>query len=86
MNLWERSTAVLAALLILGAANTLPGRAQNTAGLTGIIYDSTSMGPLAGARVGVIGTSSATESGQDGRFTLDSIIACLLYTSPSPRD
>ena len=75
MNLWERSAAVLATLLILAAADTLPGRAQNTAGLTGIIYDSTSMGPLAGARVGVIGTSSATESGQDGRFTLDSIIA-----------
>ena len=75
MNFWERLAASLAVLLILVAADVLPGRAQDTAELSGIVYDSTSMGPLAGARVGVIGTNSVTVAGSDGRFTLDSIVA-----------
>ncbi|MEC7739692.1 MAG: carboxypeptidase regulatory-like domain-containing protein [Gemmatimonadota bacterium] len=81
MNFWQHFARALAVLLIVTAVSVLPGRAQDTAELNGIVYDSTSMGPLAGARVGVIGTSSATVAGPDGRFTLEGIVAGIHWVS-----
>ena len=66
---------VLAVVVSVSAVSMMPLGAQDTAGLSGIVYDSTAMAPLAGARVGVIGTKAATVSDSDGRFTLDGVAA-----------
>ena len=81
MNFWQHFARALAVLVIVTAVFVLPGRAQDTAELSGIVYDSTSMGPLAGARVGVIGTSSATVAGPDGRFILEGIVPGIHWVS-----
>ena len=55
----------------------VPGSAQEpgTAALRGEVFDSTSMAPLAGARVAVIGTNAVGETDETGRFELDGIPA-----------
>lgn len=56
---------------------TLPtgAAAQVDASVRGIVFDSTAMEPLAGARVAVIGTNAIGETDDDGRFLLEGVPA-----------
>jgi hypothetical protein len=68
---------VLAAISLIAACLCLPhaGTAQveGTASLRGAVFDSTSMAPLSGARVAVIGTSAVGETDEQGQFVLEGI-------------
>lgn len=68
---------VLAAICLVAACLCIPhaGAAQvaGTASLRGAVFDSTSMAPLAGARVAVIGTSAVGETDEQGQFVLEGI-------------
>lgn len=46
---------------------------EGTAALVGLVYDSTSMKPLPGARVAVIGTTVTGDADESGRFSLEGI-------------
>ncbi len=50
-----------------------PIAAQSGAAVAGMVFDSTAMAPLSGARVAVIGTSAVGESGADGSFVLEDV-------------
>jgi carboxypeptidase family protein len=69
---------VIAAAAVLGSL-VLPtgGYAQNPgdASVRGVVFDSTSMQPLAGARVAVIGTSTMGLTDDSGRFLLERVPA-----------
>jgi hypothetical protein len=47
--------------------------AQETGTVEGVVFDSTAMAVLSGARVAVVGTSVMGESGEDGRFRLEDV-------------
>ena len=69
----HRITLLLASVACLGL---LPGgaRAQSSpAILRGVVFDSTTMEPLGGARVAVLGTTAVTNADANGRFELDSV-------------
>jgi CarboxypepD_reg-like domain/Carboxypeptidase regulatory-like domain/TonB-dependent Receptor Plug Domain len=58
------------------AASVIPAAAMaqdGTASLRGVVFDSTSMAPLGGARVAVLGTTAATNADADGRFEIEGI-------------
>jgi sulfur carrier protein ThiS len=50
-------------------------QSEGTASLTGIVFDSTAMTVLGGARVAVIGTRASTDADERGEFRLDGIPA-----------
>ena len=60
----------LAAIWLVAACLCMPHAAvaqvDGTASLRGAVFDSTSMEPLAGARVAVIGTSAVGETDEQG--------------------
>ena len=64
-----RSVVATAALMCVA----VPLRAQATGVVEGVVFDSTAMAVLPGARVAVVGTSAMTEAGEDGRFRLEGI-------------
>jgi Carboxypeptidase regulatory-like domain len=72
------ASGVIAAAAVLGSL-VLPtgGYAQNPgdASVRGVVFDSTSMQPLAGARVAVIGTSTMGLTDDSGRFFLERVPA-----------
>jgi hypothetical protein len=47
--------------------------AQETGRVEGIVFDSTEMAPLPGARVALLGTSFMTNTGSDGSFEIDEV-------------
>ena len=62
---------LLLALLLLGAITTGTSEAQSRPGtLRGVISDSVSQRPIAGARVSVVGTTLVAIARQDGAYTL----------------
>lgn len=58
---------------ILGVLTALPLSAQGTGTVTGTVFDSTAMAPLAGARVAVMGTRIMVDADDQGRFTLEEV-------------
>jgi len=74
----------LVAVVAGGLAVTPAGagaQVEGDAKLVGIVYDSTEMNVLAGARVAVIGTSAATDTDSEGRFVLEGIPAGTYWVS-----
>ena len=67
-------TLTLAAVCLSGVgwASGLGGQ-EGTAVLRGVVFDSTRMEPLAGARVAVLGTAAITNADELGRFELTGI-------------
>lgn len=65
-----RRTALLAATL---AALAAPARAQESGTVSGIVFDSTAMAPLSGARVAVMGTSLMVQADDEGRFLMETV-------------
>jgi TonB-linked SusC/RagA family outer membrane protein len=65
----------LLAFLALLTAAARPARAQEAGTVTGTVVDAQGRAPLAGARVGVDGTTLSTVSGPDGRFELRGVPA-----------
>ena len=75
MNGWLAAGAVaLAALTLVAprAAAQATGQ-QGTARLTGVVFDSTAMNALPGARVAVLGTNVMGDADADGRFDLTGV-------------
>lgn len=70
-------TLLIAVLALAGAVFGAPASAQEngSAVLQGVVFDSTTMETLSGARVAVMGTAVAGSTGEDGRFSLDGIPA-----------
>lgn len=69
---WLRTVAI--ALAYVGVpAQTVEGQGEGTAVINGVVFDSTTMGPLAGARVAVIGTSALGQTDSEGRFRLPGV-------------
>ncbi len=64
-------------LLLFGLAVTSPpvASAQGTASVSGRVVDSTSAQPVAGARVGILGSSIGTLTDRDGRYVLQGLAA-----------
>ncbi len=58
---------------MLVGVGALEAQSEGTARLSGVVFDSTSMGVLAGARVAVIGTNAAGGTDASGRFVLEGI-------------
>jgi hypothetical protein len=67
--------AAVAAACVWVPAGAMHAQAAGTALLHGTVYDSTAMQSLAGARVGVIGTSIAGQSDGEGRFAIADVPA-----------
>jgi len=70
--------ARIGAILLSGLFLATRADAQDAGGkavLRGVVFDSTEMKPLAGARVAVLGTTAMTDADQDGRFELSGIPA-----------
>lgn len=68
-----RGLLALAALLLFARAGGLSAQEAPTGTVTGLVYDSTTSTPLAGANVAVVGTSAMTESDEEGRFRLEDV-------------
>lgn len=60
-------------LVAAGLAGAAGLGAQEAGTVTGTVFDSTAMAPLAGARVAVMGTSLMVDADGDGRFTLEGV-------------
>ena len=72
--------AVLCAALVASGASALTDSALaaqegTAASLAGLVFDSTKMAPLAGARVAVMGTNSVSTTDESGRFLLSDVPA-----------
>lgn len=67
----------LGLVLVAGLAWSAPGAAQagseGSATVSGMVFDSTEMKPLGGARVAVLGTNAVGEADDDGRFHLEGV-------------
>jgi TonB-linked SusC/RagA family outer membrane protein len=63
----------LGAALVFTLGNATVGTAQSPASVTGRVVDSTSGQPIAGARVGVAGSTSAALTDRDGRYLLQGL-------------
>lgn len=61
------------ALLAVAAPAAAGAQEEGTAKLTGVVFDSTSMEALAGARVAVLGTSAVGTTDAHGRFALTDV-------------
>ena len=62
--------AGFAVAAIACAGSAVSGQDQPTAALAGLVFDSTAMTPLVGARVAVMGTSALGTTDESGRFLL----------------
>lgn len=69
------SVALIALLLggLVGSPATAQQEPQGTAALRGVVFDSTRMEALPGARVAVMGTAVTGSTDEDGRFRLEGI-------------
>ena len=67
--------AAAVALLASSAFSPALEAQAGSAVLEGLVFDSTSMQPLAGARVAVMGTSAIGESDAEGRFRIPDVPA-----------
>jgi hypothetical protein len=73
---WAGVAALLTTVVALaGTAGAVVGQTDGGAQLRGLVYDSTAMKALAGARVAVIGTNAVGETDAAGRFVLSGIPA-----------
>jgi len=70
-----RGAACLAVAWALSTPTGAAGQSEGTSALRGMVFDSTSMRVLAGARVAVIGTNSMVETDGNGAFVLEGIPA-----------
>jgi len=81
----RRMRATAALLAMVAAASTMvTSRAaaqQGTARLTGVVFDSTAMQPLPGARVAVLGTSVMGDADGSGHFDLAGVPAGSYWVS-----
>lgn len=79
----HRSTTLpcIALLAMLAAPAAARAQGEGTAKLTGVVFDSTSMQALDGARVAVIGTSAMGETDARGRFELGDVPAGSYWVS-----
>lgn len=68
-----RAAVLFAASLILGAAPTLSAQSAGTGTLEGVVYDSTTGGPLIRATVHVLGTEFFGESNLFGKYEIPGI-------------
>ena len=69
----RRAALRVAVFAIAAIALAQPGVAaqdQPTSALAGLVFDSTAMTPLVGARVAVMGTSAIGTTDENGRFLL----------------
>jgi len=73
LNMKRLGAALCLALLAAVAPATARAQDEGTAKLTGVVFDSTSMQVLAGARVAVLGTHATVDTDADGRFELTDI-------------
>lgn len=65
--------SALSAALALSALLSSPASAQTTAVLRGRVVAATTLEPLAGAEVAVVGRGASTLTGADGRFVLEGL-------------
>lgn len=73
---WKTTAAAtMVALGLAVSAREARAQGEGTAVLRGVVYDSTSMKVLAGARVAVMGTNAMGETDAAGRFTLGDVPA-----------
>ena len=68
-------SALAFGMLLAFAPQSAFAQSEGTASLTGIVFDSTEMTALGGARVAVIGTRASTDADERGEFRLDGIPA-----------
>jgi sulfur carrier protein ThiS len=71
---------LVALATVLGTADA-SAQGEGTARVSGMVFDSTEMKPLAGARVAVIGTNAAGSTDQNGRFVLEDVPAGSYWVS-----
>lgn len=71
---WPTTVWAVAALALAGAGHVASAQ-EGSATVTGVVFDSTEMKPLAGARVAVLGTSALVEADESGRFELEDVPA-----------
>ena len=69
---WVRASSLFG-LVLATATPALQAQDPGTGRVEGIVFDSTEMAPLAGARVALLGTSFVTDSESDGTFGLDDV-------------
>jgi hypothetical protein len=69
------TAATLAAVVALAVGSWPVAAQEGTATLRGIVFDSTTMSALSGARVAVMGTTATGMSDEDGRFEVGSVPA-----------
>lgn len=82
----KRSWSTVAAMVLITAAGfvlagDVAGQGEGTAVLQGMVFDSTGMTPLAGARVAVMGTNAVGETDESGRFRLTDVPAGTYWVS-----
>lgn len=65
----------LAGVAVFASARVALAQGEGTATLEGVIFDSTSMSVLSGARIAVLGTSAAGDADESGRFHLGDVPA-----------
>lgn len=75
------SLAAVAVGLGIALATDAKAQSSGTAVLSGVVFDSTTMTTLEGARVAVMGTSAMGESDASGRFTLRDVPAGSYWVS-----
>lgn len=75
------ATVACATVAFFACATGVFAQDEATARLTGVVYDSTAMEVLVGARVAVFGTSATGETDAAGRFTLTGIPAGSYWVS-----
>lgn len=75
MKMSRMAAAAAVALLSLTHAAPAASQENGTAALRGVVFDSTRMEALSGARVAVMGTTVTGTTGEDGRFALEGIPA-----------
>lgn len=70
-----RTISLVAAVLVVGGLVGTPvsGQQESTAALQGVVFDSTTMQALSGARVAVMGTTVTGATDEDGRFSLEGV-------------
>lgn len=66
---------VLAVGLVLAGATSIAQAQEGSATLRGLVFDSTTMSPLPGARVAVMGTMATGTTDEQGRFELTNVPA-----------
>lgn len=78
---WKAAVVVVMAVAAGTLCTKQAAAQQGTARLTGVVFDSTSMKPLPGARVAVLGTGVMADAGDDGHFELGGLPAGSYWVS-----